>query len=288
MNLATIVPILLSTSCVNGPGGTPKSDFFRFHSRNVFASHSPTDDVPLGSHNCPGNDMIEIEGEMTIDGPEPVDSVQQKSCKKWGVGDFSSRCLEFDGEKLQESLEGFPRKDMHFCIDPYEWPNRKGRNPRVMVTWDEAGDLCRTRGKRLCTEDEWTFSCEGWDTLPYSYGYVRDNTKCNIDKQWRAYDHSLLFPRFTNKSNAEVLRLWQGNRSGEYKGCVSEFGVYDLDGNVEEWTVSSRPDKYPSILKGGYWSDVRARCRPAIRTHGPGHAFYQSGFRCCSDPKTSK
>jgi formylglycine-generating enzyme required for sulfatase activity len=60
------------------------------------------------------------------------------------------------------------------------------------------------------------------------------------------------------------------------------FGVYDLIGNVDEWTRSAVRGR-PSILKGGYWGPVRTRCRPTTRAHGESHAFYQQGFRCCAD-----
>jgi len=56
-------------------------------------------------------------------------------------------------------------------------------------------------------------------------------------------------------------------------------------GNVDEWTIASRPSKYPSILKGGYWGPVRTRCQPSTRNHSPNHTFYQQGFRCCGDIK---
>jgi formylglycine-generating enzyme required for sulfatase activity len=52
--------------------------------------------------------------------------------------------------------------------------------------------------------------------------------------------------------------------------------------NVDEWTIGSR--EHPSVLKGGYWGPIRARCRPATRSHGEDFAFYQIGFRCCRDP----
>ena len=68
--------------------------------------------------------------------------------------------------------------------------------------------------------------------------------------------------------------------------CVSSFGVHDLTGNVDEWTTSTRTSGFRSVLKGGYWSVVRNRCRPSTRAHNEGHRYYQQGFRCCSLPTT--
>jgi sulfatase modifying factor 1 len=36
-------------------------------------------------------------------------------------------------------------------------------------------------------------------------------------------------------------------------------------------------------LKGGYWGPVRDRCRPMTIAHDENFAFYQIGFRCCSE-----
>jgi hypothetical protein len=60
-----------------------------------------------------------------------------------------------------------------------------------------------------------------------------------------------------------------------------------MTGNVDEWTKTARTTGYQSVLKGGYWGPVRARCRPATRAHNEDFVAYQQGFRCCSDPNAS-
>jgi formylglycine-generating enzyme required for sulfatase activity len=65
---------------------------------------------------------------------------------------------------------------------------------------------------------------------------------------------------------------------------VSPFGVYDLNGNINEWV--ERPGKeYPnrSGLKGGWWGPVRGRCRPTVGFHKEDDYGYEEGFRCCKD-----
>ena len=60
-----------------------------------------------------------------------------------------------------------------------------------------------------------------------------------------------------------------------------------MTGNVDEWTRSARSTGFSSILKGGYWGPVRARCRPATRAHNEDFIAYQQGFRCCGDADAS-
>jgi formylglycine-generating enzyme required for sulfatase activity len=152
-----------------------------------------------------------------------------------------------------------------------------------MVSWHEAGAICARDGKRLCTEAEWTLACEGDDSQPYPYGYERDAEACVIDLPSRPVDAGALAQRDGARARVELDRLWQGEASGERPRCRSPFGVYDMTGNVDEWTVSVVPGERPSILKGGYWGPVRGRCRASTRAHDEDFVYYQQGFRCCSD-----
>ncbi|MEZ4394454.1 MAG: SUMF1/EgtB/PvdO family nonheme iron enzyme [Polyangiales bacterium] len=57
---------------------------------------------------------------------------------------------------------------MNFCMDRFQFPNREGAAPSVAVTFVEAEALCAAQQKRLCTDAEWTFACEGDDAWPTS------------------------------------------------------------------------------------------------------------------------
>lgn len=265
-------------------------DEWRFVDKKYWIATQDPGIPPKGSPSCPGEDMVEIKGNMRVGAtPEAFNSVEQlqnSTCTKWLEKTYPERCATFDKQKWENIRSKLPTKNMHFCIDPFEWPNKDAVAPWIMVTWHESQKLCESRGKRLCSEDEWTFACEGEETLPFPNGYSRDAEKCNIDKQWHTYNSSALFPRGTKKSGNELNRLWQGYLSGFRPDCVSPFGIHDMIGNVEEWTSASRRNKYASILKGGYWAGSKDQCRASIRSHGEWHAFYQQGFRCCSDPKS--
>lgn len=233
--------------------------------------------------DCSDSGSVYVSGWMLQDSTkETVENLQKTTCDHWINKNFPERCDVFNRDKWIKISKNLPRKPISFCIDAYEYPNIPGQNPYIAVTWVEAQNICEEIGKRLCTEDEWTFACEGEEGLPYPYGYKRDLTICNIDRTWRRFDESKINPRY--KAMSELDRLWQGNPSGDFPQCVSPFGVYDMTGNVDEWTVRTRPGKHTSILKGGYWGPVRTRCRPSTRNHDKYHFFYQQGFRCCSDP----
>ena len=177
-------------------------------------------------------------------------------------------------------------KHKRFCIDRYEWPNRAGERPEVMNKFHQAEVKCAAIGKRLCTESEWTMTCEGPKFKPFPYGYVRDTNICHGDVMWDSPD----MKKVAARDPAELARLWKGVRSGSQPHCASEYGVYDMPGNADE-VVSSETfssdfrGKFDSVHTGGPWyKGVRNQCRPKIYTHDEGFYYYFLSFRCCAEP----
>jgi formylglycine-generating enzyme required for sulfatase activity len=194
------------------------------------------------------------------------------------------RCMKFEEPAKCLSKERTP---MRFCIDTYEWPNRVGELPELLVTWTYAKEKCESIGKRLCTGDEFNFACEGEDLRPYSFGYERDGVRCNMDKPY-------VFPKRKLMPYADCMqRKWckdhlaeldQREPIGARPQCTSPFGAFDLNGNVNEW-VNRPAETHPwrSGLKGGWWGPARARCRPMVIAHNENYAGYEVGFRCCKN-----
>lgn len=227
-------------------------------------------DVP-GLSSCPA-DMAEVEGDYCA-------HVTQR-CVKWmpAKKGLPKRCAKFAGKS--ECSGGTTQK--HFCIDRYEFPNKRNARPEIMKSFGEAEAACSAKGKRLCGSSEWTLACEGRERLPYPYGKVRSSKACNIDKPHPDVNTKAWANAKTR--DAEVARLWQGEASGARAACVSPFGVFDMTGNVDEWVVNESGKPFKSGLKGGYWGPVRDRCRPMTTAHGETFRYYQTGFRCCADP----
>ena len=209
---------------------------------------------------------------------------KQEKGEAAGSSTVSERCLEY---RAPSECLSKTREPMRFCADRYEWPNKKGELPALLISWTDARKTCESAGKRLCTEDEFNFACEGEEMLPYTNGYLRDPAKCSIDKPYRKREHKLRkYDRCMKdpRCKAELERLDQRLPVGSLAECVSPFGVYDLNGNINEW-VERPGKKYPdrSGLKGGWWGPVRGRCRPTVGFHKEDDYGYEEGFRCCKD-----
>lgn len=209
---------------------------------------------------CPV-DMVAVDG---IRCAEPV-----QRCRRWlprlSVGQKIA-CAEFE----EPSECKGSRTPMSFCIDRFEFTPPGYAYPLTHVNYGEAQNLCQAMDKRLCLENEWEFACEGPDALPYPYGYVRDAKRCNHD-----------FPEEQLVTAPDVFVDLRA-KADSLPGCKSPFGVFNLVGNVDEWTT--RPESQPgkrAILRGGWWLIGRNRCRAATANHGERYAGVQTGFRCC-------
>jgi sulfatase modifying factor 1 len=231
--------------------------------------------------------MLLVDGDYCTD--------LELTCKKSWYAKWNDKtiCTEFDEPSKCTGNKVHKR----FCVDEYEYPNKKGERPRVMFNFPQAQRLCAAEGKRVCTETEWTTACEGPDYKPYPYGYVRDPTICNGDQKGvepAVVDHDkkgIPMYAFAAKDEAvskpELERLWQGVVSGSQPKCVSDYGVWDMPGNADELASSETPEptsKFDNVTTGGPWRyGVRNQCRPKIYTHNEGFAYYYLSTRCCAE-----
>jgi hypothetical protein len=263
--------------------------------------------APVPSNGaCPAG-MIEIEGTYCPNVQETclywVDykgnrSEAARPSKKFPTG----RC----GEWKYPSTCLTPvakRPHMHFCVDTYEYPNVEGQRPQSWMDWYSAKNACAAQGKRLCTKEEWTFSCEGPDMQPYPYagpgehpGYTRDRTACNFDNPipedpLRPGHKISVFD--AKKPGDRVSSILQDLLvpAGSMPACVSPFGVHDMVGNIDELIDNtaipehSKKAPFRSGLMSGHVFGVRNQCRAITDGHNEWFGWYETGTRCCEDAK---
>jgi len=209
-------------------------------------------------------DDFDIDDEPVI---EPAR--REPSCKRGMImveaGSFTV------GSRQGDSMRGFGdltarRIPMDlFCMDIYEYPNSRGRTPKVRVTWAQARSLCRAAGKRLCTEREWERGCKGPTGTRFPFGNTYRDGTCNLSED----------------GNAAV------KPSGRFDSCRSGFGMADLAGNVAEWTQDSWSDEISDkVVKGGSAEqDMYAGRCSARSNESSGTRDALIGFRCCANAK---
>jgi hypothetical protein len=144
----------------------------------------------------------------------------------------------------------YDRPFFKICIDKYEYPNVMGEVPKGNISFKNAQYICKKQGKRLCTADEWQWSCSGLEGYSYPYGY-------NLEKE-----------------NCNESGIKRPEPSGKRYKCVGKFGVYDMVGNIFEWVIGENGEP---VLMGGPLAKCQTRY-PGLS----GNAKPQTGVRCCS------
>jgi formylglycine-generating enzyme len=212
---------------------------------------------------CPA-EMVLVAGEYCTD--------VRQDCNRW-LDDETlpfARCAEY----APKSRCVGKRVPMRFCIDKREYTPPGQDLPQNWASFEIANKTCKDIGKRICTDSEWNFACEGEDMLPYPYGYERKPV-CNQDQ-------TNLFEKNPKMQVLKDLREPAGARPE----CVSPFGVENMAGNMDEPTLREGFEKnYPfrNALKGGWWMPARNRCRPATTAHDDHFKDIQIGVRCCDE-----
>ena len=275
-------PAVLSSGA--GPGRSPLPSASASPALGAHTALDAGTALPGNTRGCPDG-MLRVEGQYCPDVLEECAKFHPDYVRHRDNKNISARCLEFRASRcFSDRL-----KHLAFCMDRYEYPDQAGKLPRVLTSWLEAQALCQREGKRLCTEDEFNFACEGPEMLPYATGYKRDANACNIDKPYIMPDHEHRMLHYDEcrkdeRCSKELRRLDQRHAIGSVNTCVSWAGVIDLNGNVNEW-VTRPGEKSPRRggLKGGWWGPVRDRCRPTVIFHKEFDYGYEAGFRCCKD-----
>jgi hypothetical protein len=220
----------------------------------------------------PLSDALCRKGMLLVDGTTCADP--KRRCEEQDPAN-SRVCRRFAPAKCRSGLA------LRFCIDGSEYPNIPGMTPAVMLTFRQAEDACEAEGKRLCTEAEWTFACEGPLALSFSYGDEINPGACNVGHESPRIPPEQLWE--ARNVAAIVERVDARVASASQAGCVSPFGARDLVGNVEEWVRSDIPG-FAGALRGGSYSGP-ASCRTVRQMHEPGFRQFHTGFRCCEAPR---
>lgn len=145
--------------------------------------------------------------------------------------------------------------------------------PVEEVTWHDAKTFCEAVGGRLPSEAEWEYAARAGTTLSFYCGL---QTTCLVDIAWYS-------------ENSDSTTHPVGEKT------ANAFGLYDMLGNVSEWTEDCWHSDYtdaPStggvwsggdctyrVLRGGSWGNIGLRASQRSRAN-PNLSYSYAGFRC--------
>jgi sulfatase modifying factor 1 len=160
--------------------------------------------------------------------------------------------------------------------------------PQGYVSAAQAEAACRASGKRLCAPVEWRAACGGSQAWAYPYGPARQAGKCHdagAAPMLAFYSDKLRTGWGLREMNDPRLDQMPDTvaKTGAYPACVNDFGVYDMVGNLDEWTADPN-----GTFQGGFWLDTSLHgegCAYRTIAHGYRYHDYSTGFRCCAEPR---
>jgi len=154
-------------------------------------------------------------------------------------------------------------------------------HPVVMVSWFGAKAYCDFFGWRLPTEDEWEKAARGTDTRAYPWG---DEIKRNQANYYSS--QNLLKKLLGPASRTTPVGYYNGGINNKYQteAGISPYGLYDMAGNVWQWTGSIYPDQHYRYMRGGSFMNYEYNLRVWARNSaGPDYYSIATGFRCARD-----
>lgn len=151
-----------------------------------------------------------------------------------------------------------------FEIDAYELSEAVGRRARSRLTRAQARALCREKGGRLPTDDEWLAAAG-----PHRYPWGNTGLVCR-----RAAWGIVHGPCAHGATGPDTV--------GAHPDGASAEGVHDLIGNVAEWVETA--DGEGRVRGGSYADDFAANLRSwAVRVVEPDIDDPRIGARCAYD-----
>jgi formylglycine-generating enzyme required for sulfatase activity len=172
---------------------------------------------------------------------------------------------------------------LRIAFDGEEFEARPGYelHPMVNVTWFGAQAYCDFYGWRLPSEVEWEKAARGTDGRPFPWGNEIERNQTNFYSS-----HDLFEKIFAGLGDTTPVGFYDGSVYDGYQTeeAASPYGLYDMAGNVWQWTGDVYEDQHYRYMRGGSKDNYEYNLRVWSR-NSAGPAFYSTnlGFRCARD-----
>ncbi len=191
----------------------------------------------------------------------------------------------YEASRPDADSDGAGVSGLRACSEPL-------RMPWTNVTHGRAAEACAAAGGRLCTEAEWEEACmfnnvTGDGDCGWSYA---EHEQASLGYDCNDYDSN---PETCNANDWDSDTDTAGDQddvypTGSFAYCHRQYEsdgsglqVYDLSGNVKEWTMERSSGVNP--LRGGAMNNTKegVSCGFDWTLADDDFLFFNAGFRCC-------
>lgn len=154
-------------------------------------------------------------------------------------------------------------------------------HPMTMVSWFGARGYCEFDGGRLPTELEWEKAARGTDTRPFPWGDEIAHGNANFYSSRDPFEDMNTFG-----SRTSPVGFYNGQTYDGYAtlDSASPYGLYDMAGNVWQWTGDVYENMHYRFMRGGSKDTYNMDLRIWVRNNAtPTYVSPGTGFRCARD-----
>lgn len=154
-------------------------------------------------------------------------------------------------------------------------------HPMTMVSWFGARGYCEFNGGRLPTELEWEKAARGTDTRPFPWGDEIAHGNANYYASRDPFEDMDTFGSRTSPVGFYNGKTYDGYATLD---SASPYGLYDMAGNVWQWTGDVYDGMHYRFLRGGSKDTYSMDLRIWVRNNAtPNYVSPGVGFRCARD-----
>ncbi|MCC3859639.1 formylglycine-generating enzyme family protein [Pseudemcibacter aquimaris] len=261
-------------------GGT-----FMMGSNDFYPDEAPTEEVTVKAFEIDEHEVTNREFRKFIEATNYVTSAERS--KELGFPENGSAVFDAASWKFVAGANWKHPEGPGSSIEGRDF------DPVVQISLEDALAYAKWVGRRLPTEKEWEFAARsGMDGKAYAWGDEFNPDGEHMANTWQGH--------FPSNNTAD-----DGYMGRAPVGCfpANEYGLYDIIGNVWEWTQDPyypdrrnadgegydprQPDIPVGVIKGGSYlcaANFCARYRPAARhAQDTGLGTNHIGFRTAAD-----
>ena len=154
-------------------------------------------------------------------------------------------------------------------------------HPMTNVSWFGARGYCGAYGARLPLELEWEKAARGTDDRPFPWGIEIARNQANFYASRDPFEDMGSFG-----SRTSPVGFYSGRSYDDYVtlDSASPYGLYDMAGNVWQWTGDVYEGQHYRYLRGGSKDTYEMDLRIWVRNNAtPTYYSPGVGFRCARD-----